>query len=169
MLTADFWNLIDTTRKQAHGDAEAHLEQLTEALRALAPDDLVSFQHWFDDYDARADTWGLWGAAYLIGGGCSDDGFMDFRGWLVSRGEKVFEAAVQDPDSLAKVVKADEECQVEGFSKAAQWIWCEKTGRDYAAFPPSPLARPAGGTQGEPWEEEDLDRLFPKLARKFSA
>ncbi|HLO93451.1 MAG TPA: DUF4240 domain-containing protein [Burkholderiaceae bacterium] len=167
MLNSDFWSLIDSTRKAAQGDADEHLSLLQDALRELPPGDLISFQHWFDDYDNRADTWALWGAAYLIGGGCSDDGFMDFRGWLVSRGEKVFEAAVQDPDSLARAVKSDEDCQVEGFSQAARWIWCEKTGRDFADFPPSPLARPGGGTQGEPWEEDDLPRLFPKLAKKF--
>ncbi|MFL6076856.1 MAG: DUF4240 domain-containing protein [Mycobacteriales bacterium] len=27
----------------------------------------------------------LWGAAYLINGGASDDGFDYFRGWLIAR------------------------------------------------------------------------------------
>lgn len=168
MLKTDFWTLIDSSRKAAQGDAETHLQMLNEALRELPAGDLVSFQHWFDDYEARADSWALWGAAYLIGGGCSDDGFLDFKGWLVSRGEKVFEAAVTDPDSLAKVVQPDEDCQVEGFSHAARWIWCEKTGEDFAKFPPSPLARPGSGIAGQPWEEDELPRLFPRLARKFA-
>ncbi|MFZ2267458.1 MAG: DUF4240 domain-containing protein [Azonexus sp.] len=169
MLKTDFWKIIDTTRKEANGDAEAHVETLTATLREFDPNDLVTFQHWFDDYYARADTWDLWGAAYIIGGGCSDDGFMDFKGWLVSRGEKVFEAAMVDPESLTKTVKQDDECQVEGFSHAARWIWCEKTGRNFSEFPPSPLAANSrGGPIGQTWLEEDIDKRFPKLAKKFS-
>jgi hypothetical protein len=167
MLKTEFWKLIDDTRSQADGDADEHLETLQAALGELEPNELVSFQHWFDEYYGSADTWGLWGAAYVIGGGCSDDGFLDFKGWLVSRGEKVLSAAVANPDSLAKVVGEDDECQVEGFQYAAQWIWVEKTGKEFADFPPSPLPSPSGGIRGEPWDEDDLDTLFPKLTKKF--
>ena len=30
--------------------------------------------------------WDMWAAAYLIGGGCSDDGFIDFRAGLIAQG-----------------------------------------------------------------------------------
>ena len=40
-------------------------------------------------------------AASLILGGCSDDGFEYFRGWLIAQGREVFERSVADPDSLA--------------------------------------------------------------------
>jgi hypothetical protein len=43
----------------------------------------------------------LWAAAYLINGGCSDDGFDYFRGWLIVQGREVFERIVADPDALA--------------------------------------------------------------------
>ena len=43
----------------------------------------------------------LWAAAYVINGGCSDDGFDYFRGWLIVQGRQVFERAVADPDALA--------------------------------------------------------------------
>jgi hypothetical protein len=168
MLKTEFWQIIDASRKEAGGDADAHLEALGEGLDALEPNELVSFQHWFDDYYRSADTWELWGAAYLIGGGCSDDGFMDFKGWLVTRGEKVLEAAVANPDSLAKVVGPDEDTQVEGFAYAAQWMWTKKTGKEFADFPPSPLASGKAGISGVEWQEDDLDRLFPKLAKKFA-
>jgi hypothetical protein len=42
-----------------------------------------------------------WGAAYLANGGCSDDGFDYFRGWLIGQGRKVYETVLADPDSLA--------------------------------------------------------------------
>jgi hypothetical protein len=43
----------------------------------------------------------LWGAAYLLNGGCSDDGFEYLRGWLIAQGRTVFERALGDPDVLA--------------------------------------------------------------------
>lgn len=46
-------------------------------------------------------TGGSWQAAYLINGGCSDDGFEYFRGWLLTQGREVFERAVALPDTLA--------------------------------------------------------------------
>lgn len=42
----------------------------------------------------------LWAAAYVINGGCSDDGFDYFRGWLILQGRETFGQAVADPDSL---------------------------------------------------------------------
>ena len=38
----------------------------------------------------------------MLKGGCSDDGFEYFRGWLLSRGRKVYEAAMRNPDSLVR-------------------------------------------------------------------
>src|SRR5262249_4867117 len=43
----------------------------------------------------------LWAAAYLVNGGCSDDGFEYFRGWLIMQGRAVYERVVADPDALA--------------------------------------------------------------------
>jgi len=43
----------------------------------------------------------LWAAAYVINGGCSDDGFDYFRAWLMLQGRETFGQAVADPDSLA--------------------------------------------------------------------
>ena len=42
------------------------------------------FEAAFRRYLNEAYTWDLWGAADVIHGGCSDDGFEYFRRWLVS-------------------------------------------------------------------------------------
>ncbi|GAA1585730.1 hypothetical protein GCM10009678_80400 [Actinomadura kijaniata] len=76
----------------------------------------------------------LWGAAYLINGGASDDGFDYFRGWLVSQGRAVYEAALADPDSLAAVPKVREaasagHCLEDGAILSLAWNAYEhKTG-----------------------------------------
>src|SRR5262249_21307580 len=116
MDKATFWRLIDSSRKKARGDLDEQVNVLREQLRQLAPRELVQFDRIFHRYWIRAYTWDLWAAAYIIGGGCSDDGFMDFRGWLIAKGEKAYEAAMKNPESLVKVVKEDDDdCQYEGF------------------------------------------------------
>ena len=52
---------------------------------------------------AEAHDWNLWGAAYLMKGGCSDDAFDYFRGWLVAQGRRTWERALRDPDTLAEL------------------------------------------------------------------
>src|SRR5271169_5861141 len=71
----------------------------------LRKDDAREFAVLFDSMMDRAYSYGLWGAAYVIHGGCGDDAFTDFRASLISRGKEAFERAIRDPDSLA-----DEEC-----------------------------------------------------------
>ncbi len=97
MDKAIFWKIIDASRKQGRGDLAAQLEVLRSRLEQLDPDEIVQFGRIFEEYHTKAYTWDLWVAAYLIGGGCSDDGFLDFRGWLISKGEKVFQRGVKIP------------------------------------------------------------------------
>ncbi len=165
-----FWKLIDATRRESEGDLDGQVELLRERLQALEPDEIVEFDRIFREYWIRAYTWDLWGAAYLIAGGCSDDGFMDFRGWLISKGEKAYENALVDPESLVKVVKEDDDdCQYEGFQYVASQAWEEKTGKGMKDFPHVGPEQPREPL-GQPWSEEgdDLERRFPKLFEKFS-
>lgn len=167
MDKAGFWSIIDKSRNAAGGDPYEQLETLGELLRELSPDEIVSFDYHLSAYHARAYHWDLWGAAYVIGGGCSDDGFMDFRGWLISRGEKIYEAAMANADSLAEVVEDhDDYCQVEGYQYLASEAWEEKTGKSSDDFPEHdlPVGREVEGTR---WEEEDLDARFAALTERF--
>ena len=47
--------------------------------------------------------YGLWTAASLMCDGCSDDGFTDFRAWLIAQGKDAYMSALADPDSLAEL------------------------------------------------------------------
>ena len=44
----------------------------------------------------------VWAAAYLIGGGCSDDSFIDFRARLISQGRGWYQKAADSPGNLAE-------------------------------------------------------------------
>jgi hypothetical protein len=166
MDLAQFWKIVDVSREKADGDVNAQIETLAEEVRKLPVEEVISFGDHFHDRWYEANLKKLWAAAYLLSGGCSDDGFMDFRGRLIARGQKVFEAALKDPDSLAEVVEEDEECQIEGFQYIAALAWAEKTGQDMGDFP-GKIREGSKGPLGEDWEDDDLQGMFPKLWEKF--
>ena len=108
LITMDidrFWALIADARAQAADpdDAEAVADQAKALLATYPPEEIVAAQRILSGILADSYRNPLWAAAYLINGGCSDDGFDYFRGWLVTQGREVHDRAVADPDSLAEV------------------------------------------------------------------
>jgi hypothetical protein len=168
MDTTTFWKLIESSKRKSRGDDEAQRVILEQQLGELDEAEIVNFDRIFGEFYDAAYTWELWGAAYILSEGCSDDGFADFRGWLVSRGRKVYEAAMQDPDSLAKVVSHDD-CAFGECQYAAADAWAKKTGKLQTEFPQRPFEAPRSPS-GKRWPEEEIDVLkerFPKLFKKF--
>jgi hypothetical protein len=80
-----FWQIIERAGR-FDPDPESHVEALRVALQELSLEAIISFEVAFRRYLNEAYTWNLCGAAYVIDGICSDDGFEYFRRWLVSRG-----------------------------------------------------------------------------------
>src|SRR5438270_4464 len=93
MTDAKFWSLINTSRARARGSRKRQEQILRRLQRDLSVDDLAEFSVRFDNLIRKAYHQDLWAAAFIIQRGCSDDGFWDFRSWLVSRGKKVYDAA----------------------------------------------------------------------------
>ncbi|WP_257985173.1 DUF4240 domain-containing protein [Bacillus sp. T33-2] len=82
MENKEFWSLIEASKEY-----ESQTEWLTETLAKKEINEIVDFELILqkllnESYQSR-----LWGAAYVIMGGCSDDCFDYFRGWLISQGE----------------------------------------------------------------------------------
>ncbi|MFC3578215.1 DUF4240 domain-containing protein [Streptomyces yaanensis] len=98
-----FWQLIEAARNQASNpnDGEAVAQRATSLLATQSAEEIVAAQQVL--WDLMADSYAnpLWAAAYVINGGCSDDGFDYFRGWLIVQGREVFERIVAAPDALA--------------------------------------------------------------------
>jgi Protein of unknown function (DUF4240) len=70
-----FWSLVEQAPSP---------QELTNQLAALSADELAAFESHHTEAFYRSYDWGLWGAAYLIDGGCSDDGFDYFRAYLTT-------------------------------------------------------------------------------------
>ncbi|OLZ67365.1 hypothetical protein AVW11_14230 [Streptomyces amritsarensis] len=101
-----FWQLIETARTDAAAGAgeveDAVAQRAAELLAARPHAEIAAAQQVLWDLLAESYRSPLWAAAYVINGGCSDDGFDYFRGWLLTQGRAVFDAALADPDSLAE-------------------------------------------------------------------
>lgn len=163
-----FWRIIEDSYQPSGPD---HFEQLKTALDRLKWFEVVEFQARFDEALAAANTIDLWGAAYLIQGGCSDDGFRDFRAWLVGRGRRAYEAALKSPDSLADVLDGD---PVDGFGldAAAIRVYEAKTGMSdfYERLDQVEKDAPPPPPEGVDWDfddEEEMRRRFPNLCHLY--
>jgi len=162
MQEQTFWTIIEAARSAAGDDTQARIDTLQAQLSELDIPAIQGFAQRYEEMIDKADRWDLWGAAYLINGGCSDDGFRYFRDWLISEGRITFERALSDPDSLADLPQQDE-CELESFGDVVRHL---HEARGAGDLPQDPAARPVS-TVGEQWEEEDLPTLFPRLAEKY--
>jgi hypothetical protein len=114
LVTADrFWEIVAASRTCVDPEdyVSARRQQAVrfrELLLALTDGELRGFASRFGERLDEAYSppgQGLWAVAFDIGGGCSDDSFDDFRGWLISMGREVFEAAVRDPETVHEVAE----------------------------------------------------------------
>lgn len=97
---ATFWDIIEAARASAGSGNPFH-----EVL--VGPS---NHRYWTGDPGLPGKVrraapglyrWELWAAAYLIGGGRSDDSFIDFRAGLIAQGRDWYDKAAASPDSLA--------------------------------------------------------------------
>ena len=157
-----FWQLISTVKNEAGAYVESRPEVLQQHLSVLEPVEIQGFQQRYEALLLEANSWALWGAASIMNGGCSDDGFKYFRDWLISEGEAVFKEALVNPDSLAAVPRRDY-FELELFGYAAL--------KAYAAKGAGELERDFkveyAVTTGRKWDESELPQLFPALGAKY--
>jgi Protein of unknown function (DUF4240) len=156
-----FWQIIGDV-KAASGSTDERPQALRAALEKLPPDQIQEFQQRYVAQVYAAYTWPLWGAAYVMNGGCSDDCFDYFRDWLISEGQSVYEAALDNPESLAGLEGADN-LELEEFRYIAHEVFEAKTGEAMELTYPESSTAPSG----DPWDEDAVDKLFPTLAAKY--
>lgn len=158
---AAFWRLVEGARG-AERDPERTAARLGQRLGDLPPEEIARFDAVLQELMTRTYTWDLWAAAYILQGGCSDDCFEYFRGWLIAQGRAVFEAAERDPESLADVADPHAMNECESILQVARLAYERKTGRELPfrrvqAFEPA----------GEPFADDTVNGRFPRLAAVF--
>lgn len=124
-----FWDLIHEAKIACGQDMDAMLAYLKDRLVSMGPTQAQNFHDIIHVYEDLADKFGLWDAAGIMKEyGCSDDGFIDFRAWLIAQGREVYFAALADPDSLADVVPYGD-CRFEQLSYVGDYAYEQLTGK----------------------------------------
>ncbi len=185
-----FWGIVETARERAGAGADDRGVEddplpgaLTDLLvERLTADEILAFVDVAGDVANDAYAWPVWGAAYLVEGGCSDDGFMDFRDGLVLAGRATFERTLADPDTLADhpvvAAMADGGSPWFGFESLDSLVgdaWSRATGEDdeayYAARERTSSVRARSEPAGEQWDfddDEENARRLPRLTALFA-
>jgi hypothetical protein len=162
---ATFWRLVEETRRAGGNDTDKQAGLLDDRLRQLPKQDIIQFARIRRQLNQRAYTWNVWGAAYVIEDGCSDDCFRDFRAYLISLGRSAYEAALRNPDSLAAVVQDEETGGWEDADDVAPDAYSSVTGEDF----PLDDSDVSGAPRGTPFDERDaaLAQRYPRLTARF--
>src|SRR5947208_216548 len=74
----NFWKIIDKARTAANNNYEAEINTLKTILLTLDATEIEKFDNRFTALLAASYDNKLWGASYVINGGCSDDCFDYF-------------------------------------------------------------------------------------------
>jgi hypothetical protein len=172
MNTNEFWALVDDARRDG-GGADAVAARAAAALATRDAADIVACDRHIRRVLAASQRADLWGAAYLVNGGCSDDGFDHFRGWLMTQGREAFARAVAEPDSLAdlpvvrRAATTGEEFGCAAMLAIGHEAHLKKTGTELPPDP-TPVVRPDTDDFWDFDDEEEVARRFPRLAAHFS-
>lgn len=170
-----FWAIIQDSltaiqAEDSDDDPQAmQYEFLKYRLIDLTWQEIIAFRNRFDDLYMLSYQGDLWCAAYIMNGGCSDDGFDYFRAWLIAQGKETFYNALNNPDSLADLPQTGDEAEYEfeHMMYVAGEAFKEKYQGDIYAY----LAnKPLYGDIVFNWDEDDeasMKAICPKLYEKF--
>lgn len=176
MLDLDeFWKIVEHSVRQSAGDVELQESILISELRKLSPEKVIGFRLRTDKLLHDTYSSEMWCAAYIMNGGCSDDGFEYFRLWVISRGREVFERAEAIPDSLVSEADSNSEgyYEFEGFWYVALKAFEQITGKqlyDYIDYDNFKFGEGNYPQFEFTWTEEDPEtrrRICPKLFERF--
>ena len=171
-----FWDLIHDAKIACGQDMDAMLAYLKDRLVSMGPTQAQNFHDIIHAYEDLADKFGLWDAAGIMKEyGCSDDGFIDFRAWLIAQGREVYFAALADPDSLADVVPYGD-CCFEQLSYVGDYAYEQLTGKsaydqtDWSAYEALLMKLEQDIVYKDgiefPREGADLKKYLPRLCAK---
>ena len=176
MNEEQFQAIVQKAVDEAGDDEDEYLEVVMHELSKLSLKEMVGFRLRTDKLLYDSYTSEMWCAGYLMNGGCSDDGFEYFRLWVISRGRKVYEAALANPDNLIDYIAEDAEVdffEFELFWYAAIDAFEEATEADLYDYIDDDNFTTREGNYPNfefNWDEEDpesMKKLCPRLFERF--
>ncbi|MCZ2257730.1 DUF4240 domain-containing protein [Sporosarcina sp. G11-34] len=175
MEKKEFWKLIEKSREFDQA------EWLTEELAQKGLEEVLDFEFLFEELMNASYQSRLWGAAFVLMGGCSDDTFDYFRGWLIGQGEKVYNKVMKNHEFLAEYINEDnlddeglpqnEELLSVGVDaytliKTGDIEWDDDIHNELLEALDKKGLQSVTDIEFD-WEEDDLENLFPVLWERF--
>lgn len=103
-----FWQLINEAREACKDNIEGMATELENKLYDLSLKEVKQFSAIFDTYHKAAYGNGMASIANLMNHEMlTDDGFIDFRNWLIAQGKDVYMQSMKNPEILAEKVEQD--------------------------------------------------------------
>jgi len=159
---AAFWSLIARVETKSRGKLSAACAAFRAELEALDDGSLVAAEAIFHDVMRKLHDWDVWQAAEVLHGGCSDDGFWDFRAGIIALGRDVYERTLRDPDSLAAIEDIANRTLFEGFQyvpgRVLEARHLRSKGLGHHNKKPTGVAIQ---------DDDDLPARYPKLTERF--
>lgn len=91
MNKEEFWKTIESVNHSVpDGNHEMVAKQMCEELLHYSPQDILDWHLILREYTNAAYRNDLWAACTALGAHSSDDGFIDFRTWLISQGKDIY-------------------------------------------------------------------------------
>jgi hypothetical protein len=172
MRTDDFWAVIDRATADRPGSPDEVAKRAIAELATRDPDEIVAWGRHLDKVMAASGKEDLWAAAYLINGGASDEGFDNFRGWLIANGRDVVARAVPDPDSLADLPAVQAAASTGAVFEAEEVLtiageaYQQATGTELPSKETAPN-RPDAAMLWDFDNEEEMQKRLPRLSALF--
>lgn len=170
-----YWSIIAKSLKNTT-DQDGQEQYLIKEIATLTPKEMIGFRLRTDKLLHDTYNSEMWCAAYIMNGGCSDDGFEYFRNWLISRGKDVYYKAKNNPDSLiSETSGGNDEYEFESFWYVALEAFQQKTGKDLYDYIDTDNLKTSEGNYPQfefTWQEENpesMKTICPQLYHKLWA
>ena len=166
MTVEEFWRIVESTHDP---DMNRNERALSAALNELPIREVIEFDRIWTDRFCELYAYPLWGVACLVLGSCSDDGFMDWRDWVVSGGQRVFELARDSPDDLVDMFDGEPNAGMEGIGYVHQRCVEDRSDEFDEPYPDYDICEiHPDQPSGLNWQSHaQLKELLPKCYAKY--
>lgn len=172
MRTDDFWAVIDRATTDRPASPGEVARRAVAELATHDPVEIVAWDRHLGKVMVASGNQDLWAAAYLINGGCSDEGFDAFRGWLIAHGRDAVARAVREPDSLAGMPAVRAAADSGAVFEAEEVLSIGAQAYERATGGPlpesdTPPTRPEAADLWDFDDEDEMRRRLPRLSSLF--
>jgi hypothetical protein len=168
-----FWKIINGSHLHLENNKKA--EYIVQELIKSPSEDIINFELILRELIFECDDYKIMAIQKIIEGSVSDDTYLYFRCWLISKGEEVFKNTLKNPDSLVDIISKNSYTQFEDLLYVTTRAYLQKNNKkqEDESFPriiaiKKGLDYDSGEhTKGIDWTYEQLPQLYPKLWALF--